>query len=467
MLREENDPDESLRSAVSQTEEGLFNSTPTEGTPLLAGAITQPNGNIPELKPPRLLYLDHIRGLLMVLQSIDHSRMFLSRMVVKHEEWWSMPDFEGSLYHWFVRFLSAVCAPGFMATMGMSIVLFTMSRHRIGWNWRTILKHFFIRGAVLVAFNFVTVGSIRMITTVLFALGVDIFLGACIVSLEVLTSERVASKLSQTRSPNEALRQAVGFSIGCYCLAVTVITVLPSWYTPSPEHANDQWNWLYRLLFLPQMFQPVESGWLYSMYPPIPWLGMVLWGVALQRAITVYQLKTRTVGILHAALAVAMWLIFIPVRLNLGFGNINPGQLHPSPRESIINFFNLTKYPPSVAYTTCMLGLVHAYCALFILFELKLKETIWASPRNPLTVFGRSAFFFYVLHFYVFAIFRKVLYWVGAVRGSSAWEDQSGNLPDGWYWVCWLIGLAILYAACARYYKFKSGTSPESIFRFF
>lgn len=44
---------------------------------------------------------------------------------------------------------------GFMVTMGISILLFTMSRYKLGWHWSSILKHFFIRGFVLIVVNWV------------------------------------------------------------------------------------------------------------------------------------------------------------------------------------------------------------------------------------------------------------------------------------------------------------------------
>ncbi|KND01079.1 uncharacterized protein SPPG_04171 [Spizellomyces punctatus DAOM BR117] len=438
-----------------------------ENTPLLSGGSNAvADGERPPVaKPARLLYLDHIRGLLMILQSIDHSRLFLSRIDIKHEEWWEMPDYHGSLYHWFVRFLTAICAPGFMMTMGSSILLFTMSRYKLGWHWSAILKHFLTRAIVLIIVNSIMYPSWMLVTTVLFALGFDMFLGSCVVAFESLTSERLASYLSRTRPAQDAYKMAVSVSIAAYGISAAAITSLASFYTPSVEHANDETNWLWRLLFLPHL--PPKDGWLYSMYPPIPWFGMVLWGIALQRAVSVFKLKPRDVGIVNAALAVVMWIIFIPIRLNEGYGNINPGELHPSPRHSFINFFNLTKYPPSVAYTTCTLGIVHALCALFILAEIRLKDTIWASDRNPLVVFGRSAFFFYVLHFYVYRGFRQVLSLVGVISGGSEWQDQEYNLPDPWYWLSWVVGLVVLYFACERYGRFKAGTSPDSLWRLF
>ncbi|KAJ3277747.1 hypothetical protein HK104_003011 [Borealophlyctis nickersoniae] len=303
------------------------------------------------------------------------------------------------------------------------------------------------------------------VTTVLFALGVNIFFGAVILALEQTSTDRLTAALSRL-GPERARRDAVLFSLTAYLLSAIVITSLASIYTPTPEHSHDPISWWFKVFFLPT---PLDgSSKFVSMYAPIPWLGMVIWGLMIQRANTEFKLKARTNGVLHAILAVCLLLIFVVVRLVGGFGNINPDYLHPPPRESIINFFNLTKYPPSVAYTTCMLGLVHALAALYIFLELRFKNTSWTSERAPLLVYGRSAFFFYVAHFYVYQAMRAIFTWFGWTGPFGGWTGgQQDNLPDGWFWVSWLAGLAILYVACAKYGRFKAGTSPDSLWRLF
>ncbi|KAI8820436.1 uncharacterized protein EV422DRAFT_70197 [Fimicolochytrium jonesii] len=416
-------------------------------------------------RSPRLLYLDHVRGLLMVLQSIDHSRYFLSRISLPHEEWWNMPDYQGSYYHLLVRGLSAICAPGFMLTMGMSIVLFSNSRMRLNWPWSKILNHFFLRGAVLVVVNWAMQPAFAsLVTTVLFALGINIFLGALILALEHTSTTYLTTLLLKRSLPSDtASTRATTASITLYALAATLITCLASWYTPAKSHADDSFNPFFRLFFLPSK----AADGLYSMYPPVPWLGMVLWGIGLQRLISTYNFSARTTGLVHAVLGTLMWVIFIPLRLNEGFGNINPGELHPSPRESVISFFNLTKYPPSVVYTCCTMGIVHWVCAGFVSAEGRWGTGWWGGEGNVLVVFGRSAFFFYILHFYVYRTFQWLLILFHFITPGTGWGDQAGNLPDPWYWLSWMAGLVVLYFACERYGRFKAGTPADSLWRFF
>ncbi|KAN0064537.1 hypothetical protein ACQY0O_002165 [Thecaphora frezii] len=79
----------------------------------------------------RVLAPDLLRGLLMVLQSIDHSAMHLGvwRHGVAKEN-----ESDGAVMHewnpgraWFTRMATHLCAPGFMFLLGMGTVYFTQS----------------------------------------------------------------------------------------------------------------------------------------------------------------------------------------------------------------------------------------------------------------------------------------------------------------------------------------------------
>lgn len=42
-----------------------------------------------------------------------------------------------------------------------------------------------------------------------------------------------------------------------------------------------------------------------------------------------------------------------------------------------------------------------------------------------------------------------------------------GGLTAGPFFLAWLVGLIILYPACADYARFKASRGPDSVFRFF
>lgn len=102
----------------------------------------------------RLASLDLLRGLVMIFESIDHARALISNIKVKHETWFEMPLYNGNVLHWFIRFITGICAPAFFFLMAIGIVLFNTSRQKIGWSQVRIVKHFATRGVLIVLINF-------------------------------------------------------------------------------------------------------------------------------------------------------------------------------------------------------------------------------------------------------------------------------------------------------------------------
>jgi uncharacterized membrane protein len=51
------------------------------------------------------------------------------------------------------RLITHLAAPGFAFMMGFGIILFSESRLRIGWEINKLLKHYIIRGLILIILN--------------------------------------------------------------------------------------------------------------------------------------------------------------------------------------------------------------------------------------------------------------------------------------------------------------------------
>ena len=110
--------------------------------------------------PPRqrLACLDLLRGLIMAVMAWDHTREGVTDgKLPKHDamEMWSggLPTYDGKWYLYISRAISHFCMPGFFYLMGIGMALFSLSRMQRGWGTGRILKHFAIRGALLVFFG--------------------------------------------------------------------------------------------------------------------------------------------------------------------------------------------------------------------------------------------------------------------------------------------------------------------------
>ena len=73
---------------------------------------------------------------------------------------------------------------------------------------------------------------------------------------------------------------------------------------------------------------------------------------------------------------------------------------------------------------------------------------------EPMIVFGRAPLFFYVLHFWAFAVAGGVMH----IWGTGI--DLALVIP------CWLAALVPLFISTRKYGNFKSKQGPESLWRF-
>jgi uncharacterized membrane protein len=126
------------------------------------------------------------------------------------------------------------------------------------------------------------------------------------------------------------------------------------------------------------------------------------------------------------------------------------GDFHSLEAAGPYGFLNVTKYPPSLDFLLMTLG-----ANLVLLAGLDAVLGDRARPGRPLLVFGSTALFFYVVHFYLFAV-------MGLAAGL-VWP-QGVALPL--VYPGWLLGLLILYPLCRRYGTFRHNTSPRSVWRY-
>ncbi|KAI8845329.1 hypothetical protein BJ741DRAFT_587665 [Chytriomyces cf. hyalinus JEL632] len=406
--------------------------------------------------PARLAALDLLRGLLMILMAIDHAKGILSSFGNSgHEQWFSMPDYNGNLASFMTRFVTSFCAPGFFMLMGWGVTLFVDSRRRIGWSWSRIFKHYALRGFVLLVFNATTLLPVKgiifaPITTVLFALGINMFLASVFLWGEETYTQKLQNSLGAS---SENVEKKMTLALGAAYIALSAFfTVLPSLYTPSPEHANDNVSTWYLVWFLPH-----ENGnGVMSLYPPVAWIAPTLWGVGIGRIVKRVGWNVKQMSLYNLIAGAAMLSLGVTLRYASNWTSINPELVHPPIRTSFISFFNNVKYPPSVVYMLITLSGNHIALGLFYLVN---PASFICREDSVLMVYGRSSLFFYVTHFYAyFALHAMVLLVCG-----EGFTMGGGGL----FWTFYAMGLVAEYFACRAYGEFKRGTDRDSVWRLF
>ncbi|KAL9633082.1 MAG: hypothetical protein Q9204_003543 [Flavoplaca sp. TL-2023a] len=469
---------------------------------------------------PRALSPDLLRGLLMVLQAIDHCSVsqgaWRHGVALESEQDGTIVKEWNDPVPWTARMLTHLCAPGFMFLLGMGIVYFGRSRSKLGWSSWQMVKHFAIRAFVLAAVNELLFtlpfgrGRIIILNIVLLALAVN-YLLAGLIWLAVNASERAFSSLlgsiytssSDDEAEQSLLRDEMGhtstksisaWAVRCswhihnaVLLAITIITIAwNSWLSPHHGHCPNNTIPGYSGPTQPNSttlgpwfdfwFLNVQYKHVISPFPPLAWLSPAILGLLYGRIILSRTWKPYTINASNALFGVFLMLLFVLTRL-LHIGNLSedclrmPEQLaSPTGNQYLLSFrsfFYIIKYPPSFAYMTFTMSLNFLLLAFFGALPKKVARRI-----PTLLTFGQSALFFYILHLLLyFGMAILVKQWFG--RELDHVDPMTGKPAIGTegepavMWITWLLGLAILWPLCRWYGRFKSTKGVNSVWRFF
>lgn len=203
------------------------------------------------------------------------------------------------------------------------------------------------------------------------------------------------------------------------------------------------------------------------MYPILPWIGCFGLGWALG---TWHERRSTTGGLPGSWLFVGGLILTcsgLALRWWGGFyGDRLPGG-EGGPWTAA--FWCLSKYPPSPAFTLTFVGIVILLWAL-----LRPVDRLTALPGllNIPNIFGRVALFFFVLHFFYFAITWKLCnhgeYMLTFIDRPAQLLQEPGfemKVPLSLVYVLWLSGLALLWPLCWYYDQLRQ--RYRTILRYF
>ncbi len=368
----------------------------------------------------RLFAVDALRGLIIVFMALDHANMFIAHKHSPGEYWGSgFPIYYDSLA-FLTRFVTHLSAPGFFFLMGVGMFLFTDARQKRGWGKWAVIQHFLIRGAILIALQVLVVnrawelsgeGWPIIYVGVLFALG----------------STMILSSLLLWLKPIYLLLIAVALFIGTEFL----VPAPELWGTFQFSNPNDYIKvvWVF----------PGGNANLWSNYPILPWLELVVFGILFGR----WVIKDQKQAFSWAwKIGLTCLLSFIVIRTIDGFGNILPRM-----GNTWIDFLNLVKYPPSITFTLLTMGLNLILLSLFARANQLTKKILF-----PLVVYGQAPLFFYVAHLFLYA-------------GLGLWLTPDGTSLIKMY-PYWLLGLLILLPLCFLYARLRHNPPAHRFLQF-
>ncbi|MDO9625334.1 MAG: DUF1624 domain-containing protein [Pseudomonas sp.] len=364
----------------------------------------------------RLLSIDALRGLIILLMLLDHVRetFFLHLQVADPMD---LGTVEPALF--ISRSLAHLCAPMFIFLSGLSAFLYG-EKHQ---GKAAVASFLFKRGLFLVVLEFTLV---NFAWTFQFPPGVIYLQVIWAIGLSMLALSALIWL------PRMAL----------VILGLVIIgghNLLDSLHFGPESTLHIPWAILH------------DRGWidisenlrLRTSYPLLPWIGVIALGYAagpwFGRASTVTQRQSYLLISGLAALAG-----FIALRLLNSYGE-KPWRLGDNSLQTLMSFFNITKYPPSLLFLALTMGL-----GLLLLRALERCQTqAWI---RPLSAFGGAPMFFYLLHLYVL----KLLY----LAAVSIWGLNQGlffgfdNFAS--VWLCTSLLALVLFPAVRWFAELKA-----------
>ncbi|SDT23459.1 DUF1624 domain-containing protein [Pseudomonas granadensis] len=360
----------------------------------------------------RLLSIDALRGLVILFMLLDHVRetFLLHRQVGDPMD---IASTEPALF--FSRTLAHLCAPVFVLLTGLSAWLFGEKYA----GKADVSAFLFKRGLFLVVLEFTLVNfawTFQLPPSVIY-LQVIWAIGLSMIALSALVWLPRALLLT---------------------LSVLIIAghnLLDGVHFPLESALHVPWAILH------------DRGWidvndslrLRTSYPLLPWIGVIGLGYALgpwfARGVDAVVRQRRLLIAGSAGL-----LGFVALRLLNGYGE-KPWAAGDTLVQTLMSFFNITKYPPSLLFIalTVSIGLL-----LLLAFE-RVQERRWI---RWLTVFGSAPMFFYLLHLYVL----KVLYLIGVALFGLNQGSYFGFSSVAAIWLAAII-LAIALFPAVRWFS--------------
>lgn len=372
----------------------------------------------------RITAVDALRGLVMIVMALDHTREFLHADAMH----FSAEDLARTTPLLFLtRWVTHVCAPVFFVTAGMAAAL----RLARGGSKAALSSYLVTRGLWLIAVELVVM---RLGMNFTFDLRYPVFL-------------IILSALGWSMIVLAGLIHLPARVVGLVGIA---IIAGHNTLDGVPVSAFGPLAWVWHVLHQPGLITmgPIAA---IAGYPVLPWIGVMALGFW---AAGIYTwTPERRVRALQTA-GLALLAGFVVLRAWNGYGDPAPWSPQASPVMTVVSFFKTTKYPPSLVFVLMTLG--PAALLLAWLERARLDE------RHPFVVFGRVPFAYYVAHFWVLHLVAASAAFLR--YGSAAWSFFWHPLPSMggaremfpadlgyplWQvYVAWLLLVAALYPAC-------------------
>ena len=361
----------------------------------------------------RIASIDILRGLVMVIMALDHTRNFFGNGGFNPRD-----VTEPALF--LTRWVTHFCAPTFIFLAGLSAFLYGRGR-----SAEELSRFLLIRGVWLILIDLTVIKFGWRFEVDLYHLsaGIIFVIGMSMVALAALIW-----------LPRWAIASVTLLLLAGHNLFDTV---------RAEELGEASWAW--HVLHEPGLVPLGDRANLYILYPLIPWIAVMAAGYLLG---PLMQLEAGPRQQLLFRLGAAVTLGFILLRATNLYGDPAPWTAQETWLSTILSFLNCEKYPPSLLYLMMTLG-----PALMLLASF---EHVRGGFASLLATFGRVPFFYYVAHIYLIHALAVATAFV--TTGVLTTAPQIGLSLAGVYFV-WLLVLVFLFPICRWFSDLKENGS--------
>jgi len=377
-----------------------------------------------ELTKPRIQSIDLLRGVVMVIMALDHSRDFF-HFGGFAEEATDLATTTPVLF--FTRWITHFCAPVFIFLSGASIYL--MRSESVKEKSLFVFK----RGLWLIILSLTVVAFAWWFDPSFHYLALDVIwvIGLCMILFAAIMFL--------------PFRAILAFGL----ISVAFHNTLDMIYFENGTVPTLFWDLFHRegLVEVSSYFS------IFIVYPLMPWIGVMSLGYCLGKVFQDRSPEQRRRILL--IIGISCILLFGLLRSFNGYGDPERWSQYSPTLFSLMSFINTTKYPPSLLYLLMTLGPS--------LIFLALTEGISGKIARFFIVFGRVPLFFYLVHLYLLHTAALI-----ATLFLFSWSETTKALntipdfPPGYgfglpvVYAAWIATVLILYPLCSRYNNFKS-----------
>lgn len=384
----------------------------------------------------RIESIDILRGIVMVIMALDHVRDYF-HITANTDDPLNLATTTPLLF--FTRWITHFCAPIFVFLSGTSIYLQSLRKTK------KELSLFLIKRGIWLIFVEIIIISFAWsfdpyynlhFLQVIWAIGISMVILGLAIHLPFNIILAMGLVIIFCHNLLDIPESAPGFKSGFW------------------------WDLFHHGSFVTYPYAQNHSFLL--VYPFVPWTGLMMLGYCIGIFFTP-KFSVRHRRKILTSIGFAMILFFVVLRFINNYGDPVAWSSQKNSLFTFFSFVNVHKYPPSLLFMCLTIGTA--------LLLLPLLEKIQNGFTNAIRIFGRVAFFYYVIHIYLIHLLSAFCFFA---RGHSFQEEAGGEhflvyfvaSGEGYglavVYAVWIAVVIALYPLCKWYDTYKTNHPEKS-----